>query len=162
MDDNDPTDTLEALGRRAIDLMSAAKGPLRRLVVRSGECAVELEWPDSTAATAGPAEPAAQVPRAATRAEPVLLPELVEEAMDDALHYITSEIVGTFYACSEPGRPPFVAPGDMVKAGQQVAILEAMKLMTPVLAARPGRVAQVLVPDGEPVEYGARLIVLES
>ena len=68
--------------------------------------------------------------------------------------------VGVFYRAPEPGAPPFVGEGDTVRPGQQVAIVEAMKLMLPVEADRAGRVVEVLKRDGEPVEYGEVLFVL--
>jgi acetyl-CoA carboxylase biotin carboxyl carrier protein len=71
-------------------------------------------------------------------------------------------MVGTFYSAPEPGAEPFVTVGDEVRAGQQIAILEVMKLMTPVGADRAGRVAEVLVPDGTSVEYGTGLIALDT
>jgi acetyl-CoA carboxylase biotin carboxyl carrier protein len=70
--------------------------------------------------------------------------------------------VGTFYRSPEPGAPPFVTEGDLVQSGQQIAIVEAMKLMLPVEAARAGRVTRVLKTDGEPVEYGEPLIELAA
>ncbi|TDC72092.1 hypothetical protein E1200_00260 [Actinomadura sp. GC306] len=71
-------------------------------------------------------------------------------------------MVGTFYSAPEPGAEPFVAVGDEVRAGQQIAILEVMKLMTPVAADRAGRVVEVLVPDGTPVEFGTGLIAVDT
>ncbi|MFJ4657422.1 acetyl-CoA carboxylase biotin carboxyl carrier protein [Nocardia sp. NPDC088792] len=75
---------------------------------------------------------------------------------------LTAETVGVFYRASEPGAAPFVTEGDPVRAGQQVAIVEAMKLMIPVTAAREGVVAEFLVEDGESVEHGQPLIVFEA
>ncbi|GAA1604130.1 hypothetical protein GCM10009679_04970 [Saccharothrix algeriensis] len=68
--------------------------------------------------------------------------------------------MGTFYRAAEPGTPPFVAEGDHVRRGQQVAIIEVMKLMIPVEAEHDGQVVAVHVADGTSVEYGDRLLTL--
>ncbi|WP_146765387.1 acetyl-CoA carboxylase biotin carboxyl carrier protein, partial [Micromonospora saelicesensis] len=74
---------------------------------------------------------------------------------------VRAPIVGTFYRAPEPGARPFVAVGDLVRPGQPVAIVEAMKLMNEVIADRTGRVAAVLVEDGQPVEYDQPLVELD-
>ncbi|MGW3346953.1 acetyl-CoA carboxylase biotin carboxyl carrier protein [Nonomuraea rubra] len=78
----------------------------------------------------------------------------------DDLRHVCAPMVGTFYWASEPGAEPFVAVGDTVEKGQQVGIVEAMKLMNPIEADVSGRVVEVLVPDGTPVEYGQKLIAV--
>jgi len=75
-------------------------------------------------------------------------------------HAITAATVGTFYRAPEQGAPPFVEVGDTVRPGQQVAIVEAMKLMIPVEAGVYGRVREVLVADVQPVEFGEPLLLL--
>lgn len=74
---------------------------------------------------------------------------------------VTSPMVGTAYLQSEPGAPPFVAKGQSVKAGDTLMIIEAMKVMNPIRAEKGGTVTQVLVEDGEPVEFGDVLMVIE-
>jgi acetyl-CoA carboxylase biotin carboxyl carrier protein len=74
---------------------------------------------------------------------------------------VTAPIVGTFYRCPEPGAQPFVEVGDPVKPGQQVAIVEAMKLMVPVEADADGVIADILIEDGQPVAYGEALFELD-
>ncbi|MCK9923615.1 acetyl-CoA carboxylase biotin carboxyl carrier protein subunit [Frankia sp. AgPm24] len=73
---------------------------------------------------------------------------------------IGSPSVGMFYRSPEPGKPPFVAEGDIVRAGQQVGIVEAMKLMIPIEADRGGRVVRVLVEDASAIEHDQPLLVL--
>jgi acetyl-CoA carboxylase biotin carboxyl carrier protein len=75
-------------------------------------------------------------------------------------HQVTAPTVGTFYRAPERGAAPFVEVGDVVRPGQQVAILEVMKLMLPVEADCHGVVAEVLRRDGQPVEFGEPLFVL--
>ncbi|MBM3599736.1 MAG: acetyl-CoA carboxylase biotin carboxyl carrier protein [Alphaproteobacteria bacterium] len=74
---------------------------------------------------------------------------------------VISPVVGTAYVAPEPTAPPFVRVGDKVKQGQTVLIVEAMKVMNPILAPQPGTVAQVFVANGQPVEFGEVLMVIE-
>ena len=70
-------------------------------------------------------------------------------------------MVGTVYLQATPGADPFIKPGDKVKAGQTLLIIEAMKTMNPIPAPRDGVVSEVLVGDAQPVEFGEALVVLE-
>ena len=81
-----------------------------------------------------------------------------EESEDET--YITSPIVGTFYSAPSPEAKAFVKVGDRVKAGQTVCILEAMKLMNDIESDFDGEVAEILVENGQPVEYGQPLFVI--
>jgi acetyl-CoA carboxylase biotin carboxyl carrier protein len=74
---------------------------------------------------------------------------------------VKSPMVGTTYVAPEPGAAPFVKVGDTVAEGQVILIIEAMKVMNQIRAPRTGRVTQVLVADGSPVEYGAVLMIIE-
>lgn len=73
---------------------------------------------------------------------------------------ITSPMIGTFYSAPRPGEEPFVRVGDLVAAGQTVAIIEAMKIMNEIQAERGGVVEELLVSNGQPVEYNQPLIRL--
>jgi acetyl-CoA carboxylase biotin carboxyl carrier protein len=74
---------------------------------------------------------------------------------------VKAPIVGTAYLAPQPGTPPFVRLGDSVAEGQPLLIIEAMKVMNQIRAHRSGRVAQILVADAQPVEYGAVLMLIE-
>lgn len=74
---------------------------------------------------------------------------------------ITSPMVGTVYLQGEPGAPAFVSKGASVNAGDTLVIIEAMKVMNPIKAEKSGTVTQVLVEDGQPVEFGDVLMVIE-
>ena len=74
---------------------------------------------------------------------------------------VTSPMVGTAYMAPEPGAPAFVSKGANVKAGDTLLIIEAMKVMNPIKAEKGGTVTQVLVENGQPVEFGDVLMVIE-
>ncbi len=74
---------------------------------------------------------------------------------------IVSPMVGTAYVATDPGQAPFVKVGDAVKEGQTVLIIEAMKVMNPLTSPRDGKVTRIFVSDGQPVEFGEPLIVIE-
>ena len=74
---------------------------------------------------------------------------------------VTSPMVGTAYCAAQPGSPAFVKVGDTVREGQTILIIEAMKVMNQIPAPRAGKVTQILVEDGQPVEFGEPLIVIE-
>ncbi|MFC7379701.1 acetyl-CoA carboxylase biotin carboxyl carrier protein [Brevundimonas sp. GCM10030266] len=75
---------------------------------------------------------------------------------------VKSPMVGTAYLQASPEAPKFVQPGDKVKKGQTLLIVEAMKTMNPIQAPRDGVVAEVLVGDAQPVEFGEPLVLLEA
>ena len=77
---------------------------------------------------------------------------------EDSSNYVTSPIVGTAYLASEPGAKKFAEVGQKIKKGQTIMIIEAMKTMNHVPSTQDGTIAEVLVKDGEPVEFGQPLI----
>jgi acetyl-CoA carboxylase biotin carboxyl carrier protein len=83
--------------------------------------------------------------------------------IDPAQHpgVVASPMVGTAYLAPEPGARPFVEVGAMVKMGEPLIIIEAMKTMNQIPAPRPGTIIQILVEDGQPVEYGQPLMIIE-
>jgi acetyl-CoA carboxylase biotin carboxyl carrier protein len=100
------------------------------------------------------APPLAAPPAAA--APPALTP--AQEDTDFAV--VKSPIVGTFYRAPEPGAKPFAEVGDMVKKGQVLCIIEAMKLMNEINSDVDGEVVKVYVENGQPVQYGERLFAI--
>jgi acetyl-CoA carboxylase biotin carboxyl carrier protein len=103
-----------------------------------------------TVLAAPPAAPAASAPASAAAA--------AEPARGDV---VKSPMVGTCYLQANPGSEPFIRPGSQVSEGQTLMIVEAMKTMNPIPSPRAGRVLEILVDDGQPVEYGEPLVVLE-
>ena len=83
--------------------------------------------------------------------------------VDPAQHpgVVASPMVGTAYLAPEPSARPFVEVGTVVKTGEPLMIIEAMKTMNQIPAPRPGTVIQILVDDGQPVEYGQPLMIIE-
>ena len=74
---------------------------------------------------------------------------------------VTSPMVGTVYMAAEPNAPAFISKGASVKAGDTLLIIEAMKVMNPIKSPKSGTVTQVLVENGQPVEFGEVLVVIE-
>ena len=74
---------------------------------------------------------------------------------------VTSPMVGTAYWAPEPGAKPFIDVGTKVSAGQTLLIIEAMKTMNQIPSPRAGTVTQILVEDGQPVEFGEPLVIIE-
>jgi acetyl-CoA carboxylase biotin carboxyl carrier protein len=101
------------------------------------------------------APPAAPAPAASPAAGPAAEPAL------PAGHIIKSPMVGTFYRASSPGAKAFVEIGDTVKAGQTVCIIEAMKLLNEIECDKDGVVKAIVAENGDPVEYGQPLFVIE-
>lgn len=101
------------------------------------------------------AAPMAAAPMAAA---PAAAPMAEARANKNA---VTAPMVGTAYLSPAPGSRPFVEVGSIVKEGQTILIIEAMKTMNQIPAPRSGRVAEILVEDAAPVEYGEPLIVIE-
>jgi acetyl-CoA carboxylase biotin carboxyl carrier protein len=84
-------------------------------------------------------------------------------SVDPAKHpgVVASPMVGTAYRAPEPGARPFVEIGSTVRAGETLLIVEAMKTMNQIPAPRAGRVTQILIEDGQPVEFGEPLMIIE-
>jgi len=110
----------------------------------------------SLPAAYAPAPIAASAPVAATAAAPAA-------ALDLAKHpgAVPSPMVGTAYWAPEPGAKPFVEVGMKVSAGQTLLIIEAMKTMNQIPSPHAGTVTQILVEDGQPVEFGEPLVIIE-
>lgn len=140
--------SLEALCQQARLLATGLPGALTRLTVMAGQNRVEVEW-QATAPTAGNGVAATLL-----ATEP--------EVTATAENAVVAPLVGTFYRGGEPDAPPFVSEGDVVEVGQQIAIVEAMKIMNSVQADRAGRVAKVLAKDGDMVEFGQPLMIIDS
>jgi acetyl-CoA carboxylase biotin carboxyl carrier protein len=123
----------------------------RRIVVKR-EVAVMAAAPAAPAAASAPPAPPAAAP--AAEAAPIVSPANHPGA-------VKSPMVGTAYLSGEPGAKPFVSPGDTVKEGDILLVIEAMKVMNQIQAPRAGTVRQILVVDAQPVEYDQPLVIVE-
>jgi acetyl-CoA carboxylase biotin carboxyl carrier protein len=129
--------------------ITEAEGKVR--IVKAGQPAA----PVAMAAMPGlhPAPAVAEAPRAAAPAES-------EAPAEPAGHVVSSPMVGTFYRASSPGGKPLVEVGSSVKEGEPVCIIEAMKIMNEIEATHTGTITEVLVENGQPVEFGQALFVI--
>jgi acetyl-CoA carboxylase biotin carboxyl carrier protein len=100
----------------------------------------------------------ASAPHTAAQAQPTTP---IDDATPVNLAVVKSPIVGTFYRSSEPGAKPFAEVGDLVKKGQVLCIIEAMKLMNEIESDCDGEVAAIYVENGKPVQFGERLFAVK-
>lgn len=145
--------------KKLIDLVQASgiaeleitEGEEKVKIVKGGRVINEtIAAPGSGPAPAPPPVPAAPASPAAAEG-----PAQVDG------HVLKSPMVGTFYRAPSPGATPFVEVGDAVKAGQTVCIIEAMKLLNEIEADKDGVVKAILAENGQPVEYGEPLLVID-
>lgn len=147
VDQNLIRELADLLGETGLTEIEIEQDGLRIRVARSG--------------AVNAAVPAMPVPAAPQRwaDEPASAPAETDFAAHPGA--LASPMVGTAYRAPEPGAPPFVEIGSEIKEGQTVMIVEAMKTMNQIPASRSGKVTAILVEDGEPVEFGQPLIIIE-
>ena len=110
------------------------------------------------------AAPATQYAPAAAAPAPLAAPAAAEvgaSAPAPAANAVKSPMVGTVYLSAEPGSKPFASVGDRVAAGDTLVIVEAMKVMNPILSPRAGKVTAILVDNSQPVEFDQPLVIVE-
>ena len=134
------------------------------LAVRHNLAELEVEGAGTRIRIVREHAPAASGPR--VEAAPAIAAPLQQptpESVESTAHLLTVEapMVGTFYRSPKPDAPPFVTEGDVVKEGQVICIVEAMKLMNEIEARVAGRIAKVVVENGQPVEFGQALFLVE-
>ena len=111
----------------------------------------------AVAAPVGIAAPAAAAPVSV----PAVAPAAAAEPEEDGFE-VTAPMVGTFYAASSPGAAPYVQVGDRVNEGDTLCIIEAMKMMNQIEAETSGVVKSIRLQNGEPVEFGQTMIVIDQ
>ena len=131
--------------------ITEAEGKVR--IVKGGTAVVQQVAAPVVAAGAAPAAPAAMAAPAPAAA--AAAPEAPTG------HLVKSPMVGTFYRSSSPGAKPFVEVGSQVKEGETVCIIEAMKILNEIEADKSGTVTRILGENGQAVEYGQPLFVIE-
>jgi acetyl-CoA carboxylase biotin carboxyl carrier protein len=123
---------------------------LTEIEIESGDIRIRVARNEAASRPAAPPPP----PPAETKSQSV--------ASESSLAgMVPSPMVGTAYRAPDPDARPFVEVGDVVKEGQTLLIVEAMKTMNQIPAPRPGTVTQILVQDGQPVEFGEPLMIIE-
>jgi acetyl-CoA carboxylase biotin carboxyl carrier protein len=132
--------------------ITEAEGKVR--IVKSGPAPVAMvtQMAAPVAAPVAAAAPAAAAPAAA----PAPAPEAAPPG-----HQVKSPMVGTFYRSSSPGAKSFVEVGSQVKEGDTICIIEAMKILNEIEADKSGPITQILAENGQAVEYGAPLFIIE-
>ncbi len=137
-----------------IDLMEL-RG-IKRLVIREAGFEVELEKAEERVKHPTLPPPVPIAPQIHNH----VVPTQPETADSKNKTYVTSPMVGTFYASSAPGEKSFVQVGDNVEKDTIVCIIEAMKVMNEIKAGTAGRISEILVQSGRPVEFGTKLFTI--
>jgi acetyl-CoA carboxylase biotin carboxyl carrier protein len=155
----------ESMGKLNVD--AALIETLAELLQRTGLTEIELAEGDAKVRVVRApqpvlaAAPAVGAPAAGTASLVAATEPASATATERHPGAVRAPMVGTVYLTPEPGAPPFVDVGAEVREGQTLLIIEAMKVMNPIRAARAGRVINVLVSNGDPVEYGELLLIIE-
>ncbi|NIJ32756.1 acetyl-CoA carboxylase biotin carboxyl carrier protein [Sphingomonas oligoaromativorans] len=147
------------LVRQLAELLDATR--LTEIEVQDGDRRIRVARTVSMAAAPAVAmAPAAAVAAAPAAAAPAAAAPAAAPAGDHP-GTVKSPMVGTAYLAAEPGAAPFIATGKQVSAGETLLIVEAMKVMNPIVAPKAGKVVQVLVENGQPVEFDQPLVIVE-
>ena len=144
------------LVRQLAELLDATQ--LTEIEVQDGERRIKVARKVQAIATAHVAAPAAVASQPAATPAPAAPPAAPAA---DVANAIRSPMVGTAYLAPEPGAANFVSIGDKVKAGDTLLIIEAMKVMNPIVAPAAGTVRDILIANGSPVEFDQPLVVVE-
>lgn len=129
---------------------------LTEIEVEDGDRKIKVSRGGSVAIATAPAAMAAPTPAAAA---PTAAPVAEAPATDHA-NALKSPMVGTVYLAPEPGAPDFIKIGDSVKQGDTLLIVEAMKVMNPIVADRAGTIQAILIENAQPVEFDQPLVVI--
>ena len=138
--------------KKLIDLVQ--ESGISELEVTEGEEKVKI-------VKSGGAIAAYPAPAPAMAPAPVAASVVASAPAEVAGHVVKSPMVGTFYRSPSPGAKPFVEVGDTVKSGDTICIIEAMKLLNEIECDKDGIVKAILVENGQPVEYGEPLLVID-
>ena len=149
--------------KKLIELLE--ESGIAEIEIKEGEEAVRISrMPTGTSALHG--MPTYAMPMAAPVAAPAQIASAPAAAETPARpraneHVVTAPMVGTFYSAPTPGSKSFVEIGDEVKVGQTLCIIEAMKMMNQIESDKAGRVTSIMARNGDPVEFGQPLFVVE-
>jgi len=142
---------IDLVSESGISELEITEGEGRVRIVKAPPVPPPMIAPPQLVAAAPPAPAAA----------PAALAEAPPAPATPAGHVVKSPMVGTFYRAAQPGAEPFVTVGSTVKEGETLCLIEAMKLLNEIEADKAGTVKAILVENGQPVEYGQPLFVIE-
>jgi len=153
--------------KKLIELLE--ESGIAEIEISEGEESVRISrYPAGGAAAApivhyapAPMAPMAAAPLAAPAAAPAVAAPAAPAAAAKADHTVTAPMVGTFYVAATPGAKAFVDIGSEVNVGDTLCIIEAMKMMNQIESDKTGRVTAILVKNGDPVEFGQPLFIIE-
>jgi acetyl-CoA carboxylase biotin carboxyl carrier protein len=139
---------------------------LIELLEESGIAEIEINEGEESVRISryGSGAPAAPVQYAVAPTAPAAAPATTESIPEDSTpsgHAVKSPMVGTFYTAPSPGTKDFVNIGDTVAEGETICIIEAMKILNQIEADKSGKIKAILVDNGQPVEFGQPLIIIE-
>ena len=144
-----------------IDLVSESNVSELEITEADGKVRIVKSDGQGSAGAVAPA-PLAQAPAPAPVAAPAPAPVATPEPVPAVTgHQVKSPMVGTFYRSSSPGSKPFVEVGSTIKEGEPICIIEAMKIMNEIEADKSGTVTRILCENGQAVEYGQPLFIIE-
>lgn len=146
--------------KKLIELLE--ESGIAEIEIREGEESVRISRQQQGGSTVVMAQPnympMPTAPAATTAAPAIASAPVVSEPQG---HQVKSPMVGTFYRASAPGAKPFVEVGDHVTAGATICIIEAMKMLNQIEADASGKVTAILIENGQPVEFGQPLFIIE-
>jgi acetyl-CoA carboxylase biotin carboxyl carrier protein len=145
--------------KKLIELLE--ESGISELEISEGEESVRISRHPRAGMQVAQAAPIMQAAPAAAAAPATAATAAGERAPRNDEHTVTSPMVGTYYASASPGAKPFVEIGSEIKVGQILCIIEAMKMMNQIESDKEGRVTAMLAKNGEPVEFGQPLFIIE-
>ncbi|MDG6774883.1 acetyl-CoA carboxylase biotin carboxyl carrier protein [Thiomicrorhabdus sp. ZW0627] len=146
--------------RKLIEIVE--QSDIAEIEIKEGEHNIRITRSKEPVFMAAPAAASVQYEAPTqTSAAPAAAPAAAEAVVEVSGHQVTSPMVGTFYEAPSPDAPAFVKVGDKVAAGDTLCIIEAMKIMNPIEADVSGTVKQILGVNGEPVQFGQPLFIIE-
>ncbi len=137
---------IDLVQESGISELEVTEGEEKVKIVKSGGAGVAYAAPVPVATAAAPTAPA---------------PAAAAAPAEITGHFVKSPMVGTFYRSPSPGAKAFVEVGDTVKSGDTICIIEAMKLLNEIECDKDGVIKAILVDNGQPVEYGEPLVIIE-